>query len=165
MKKEYWVTALVVILVGGISFYGGMRYEMMKGIRLFTAGNGGGNAQFGQFRRGQNGQAGGTGAAAGRQGGGSAGGMRPVMGSILDQDDKSLTIKMLDGSTKIVLLSDTTAINKSTAGSRTDLTNGQQVVVFGTTNSDGSVTALNVSLGSTMMGTKQDQSSGSATQK
>jgi hypothetical protein len=51
-----------------------------------------------------------------------------------------------DGSTKIVLLSDTTTVNKATTGTLSDLTKGQQVAVFGQENSDGSVTAQTVQI-------------------
>lgn len=54
---------------------------------------------------------------------------------------------MPDGSSKIVFISESTAINKSTAGTKADLTTGEQITVFGTQNQDGSVTARNISIG------------------
>ena len=73
--------------------------------------------------------------------------MQPVRGQIISADNNSITVKMQDGSSKIVAISDKTTINKSTQGSKTDLTNGQEVTAFGTKNSDGSITAQIVSLG------------------
>lgn len=61
-------------------------------------------------------------------------------------DDKSITVKLQDGSSKIVLLSNTTAYNKSATGAKSDLKTGEKVAVFGTENSDGSVTARDVQL-------------------
>lgn len=61
-------------------------------------------------------------------------------------DSNSLTIKLQDGSSKIVILSDKTAYVKSDKASKTDLKAGETVAVFGTDNSDGSVTAQNVQL-------------------
>jgi hypothetical protein len=54
---------------------------------------------------------------------------------------------MQDGSTKIVLVSATTQITKSATGTQADLKTGENVVVTGTPNSDGSLTATNVQLG------------------
>ncbi len=73
-------------------------------------------------------------------------GGRPVVGEIISKDDKSITVKMADGSTKIVILSDSTTYSKTDTGSRDDLNVGTQVGVFGTDNSDGSVSAQNVQL-------------------
>ena len=73
-------------------------------------------------------------------------GNRPVTGEIISQDDKSITVKMTDGSTKIVILADSTTYSKTDTGSKDDLKVGVQVGVFGTDNSDGSVTAQNIQL-------------------
>jgi hypothetical protein len=61
-------------------------------------------------------------------------------------DDKSITVKLQDGSTKIVILSDTTSFSTSSTGSKSDLKTGDTVAAFGTPNSDGSVTAQNVQI-------------------
>jgi len=73
-------------------------------------------------------------------------GPQQVVGEILSQDDKSITVKMTDGSSKIIFFNDTTAINKSSVATKTDLKVGEKVAVFGPTNSDGSVTANNIQL-------------------
>ena len=46
----------------------------------------------------------------------------------------------------------TGSINKAAAATKADLTVGQRVAVFGTTNTDGSVTAANVQLNPMMRG-------------
>lgn len=125
------ITILVAVIVGGAAFFGGMQYQKMQ-----TPSFGGG-----RFARGVSGQNGQFGARAG---------MRPVSGEILSVDTTGITVKMPDGSSKIVILSNSTTINKASEGSKSDLKTGEQVTVFGTTNSDGSVTAQNVSLGNGM---------------
>ncbi len=67
------------------------------------------------------------------------------MGEILSEDDKSITVKMEDGSSKIVLISDTTQINKTDPGAKSDLTVGTKVGVFGVDN-NGTVTAQNIQI-------------------
>lgn len=69
-----------------------------------------------------------------------------VVGEIISQDSKSITVKLQDGSSKIVLLSDSATVSKTESGSKSDLKDGTTVAVFGTTNSDGSVTAQNIQL-------------------
>jgi|SRR3989339_108960 len=71
---------------------------------------------------------------------------RQAIGEIINQDDKSITVKMMDGSSKIILLSDSTNINKAAAGSREDLKVGEKVAIFGSDNTDGSLTAQNIQL-------------------
>lgn len=79
-----------------------------------------------------------------RFGGNGTNGQAPVLGSIVSQDSNSMTVKLQDGSTKLVLLSGNTAVSKTDPGSSSDLKTGDNVLVTGTTNSDGSVTAQNV---------------------
>jgi hypothetical protein len=130
MKQNMIVTLLVVaVVVGAAGFYGGMKYQQSKS---------GAGRQFGaQGGRGF----GGSGA-----GGANGGRFRPVTGAILSSDANSLTVKLTDGSTKIVLLTSSTQINKAQKAAQSDLTVGTQVAVFGTNNTDGSVTAQNVQL-------------------
>lgn len=126
------ITAILVLIVGALSFFGGMKYQQTKGR---------GANLIGQFTEGGNRQSG------ARFGGGAVNGAnRPVLGQIINLDDKSITVKMIDGSSKIVLIPDTAVISKTDTGAKTDLKTGINVGVFGTTNSDGSVTAQNIQL-------------------
>lgn len=69
-----------------------------------------------------------------------------TVGTILSMDDKSITVKMPDGSSKIVLFSDSTTYSNTVTSLKTDLKEGAEVSVFGTPNSDGSLTATNIQL-------------------
>ena len=136
MKNPMIMTIVIALVVGGVAFFGGIQYEKKQPIAPMQ----------GQFR-GPNGQVPG-----GFQGRGVAGqGLMPVSGEIIGQDNTSITVKMQDGSSKIVILSDDTKINKSSEGEMSDLKTGETVTTFGTINSDGSITAQNVSIGGNMM--------------
>ena len=123
--KVILIVAILLIVFGGGGFYAGMKYQQ---------------SQRGQFFRQFNGSQGGQNNQARRMG------FRPVTGEIISRDDKSITVKLQDGGSKIVLFSDSTSINKASEGSKDDLKAGEQVAVFGTDNSDGSVTAQNIQL-------------------
>jgi hypothetical protein len=133
-KNSLIITIIVAIIVGAAAFYGGMQYQ--KSQRASFVGN------QTLFRNGEGGNF------KGRFGNGNN---RPVIGEIINQDDNSITVKMQDGSSKIVILSDQTMINKASTGTKGDLKTGERVTAFGTTNADGSVTARNVSVGGAMM--------------
>jgi len=74
-------------------------------------------------------------------------------------DDKTLTVKMPDGTSRIVILSQATTFNKSTEGTKSDVTVGSRVAVFGANNPDGSVTAQTVSLNPMFRGVSNASSS------
>lgn len=124
--------SVILILVGlGVGFAGGYFFKNYQISRARSALGTNGNFQrFTGTRTGQNGAA---------RGG-------AVNGTILSMDAKSMTVKMSDGSTKIVLFSGLTTYSNTATASQTDLKTGSTVAVFGTPNSDGSVTASNVQI-------------------
>lgn len=124
-NKQLVITLIIVLVVGAAAFYGGMQYQKSQ------------RGTFGTRQFGQGGQF-------GNRSGGN--GFRPVVGEIIGQDPSSITVKLMDGSSKIVLFSDKTIINKSATGSVADLKTGQQVAAFGIQNQDGSLTAQNIQL-------------------
>ena len=69
-----------------------------------------------------------------------------VMGEIVSQDENSITVKIQDGSTKIVILGDSTKYSKTQNIDKGELSTGNQVRVFGGASSDVSITAQNVQL-------------------
>jgi hypothetical protein len=99
-----------------------------------------------------------TGTQAGRTGGQgnfqsrTNSGNRPVNGEVISQDDKSITVKMSDGSSKIILLSEKTVYNKTSEGSKSDVTVGDQITAFGSSNPDGSITAQMIGVGQGILG-------------
>jgi hypothetical protein len=71
---------------------------------------------------------------------------RPITGEVISKDDKSITVKTQDGGSKIIILSNTTIYSKTSEGTIQDITVGENVGVFGTENSDKSMTAQNVQI-------------------
>lgn len=147
-SKGIIVTVVIAAIVGVAAFFGGIKYQQLQPR----------NTAFGQFGGGRFAQGNGPqGTASGRRGGfGGA-----VIGEVVSQDANSLTVKLADGSSKIVNLSGTTTYSKSTAGSVSDLTTGTRVAIFGSSNSDGSVTAQNVSINPMVRIGQNGQSRGS----
>lgn len=127
---------IIAVVVAAVGFFGGMQYQKSQVPQGF------GQGQLGMMRNGGNNGAGGPGAI-GRRG---IYGMRPVAGQIIGKDSNSVTVKMPDGSSKIVILSSQTKVVQTATASLNDLTTGQTIAVFGTPNSDGSVTAQNIML-------------------
>ncbi|MBN1168369.1 hypothetical protein JXA63_00610 [Candidatus Woesebacteria bacterium] len=78
-------------------------------------------------------------------------GLRPVNGEILDKSDDSITVKLSDDSSKIILITEDSSINKTEEGSIDDLSEGESIVVFGEENSDGSITAQNIQIGTRIL--------------
>ncbi len=116
------VAGLVVVAI--VAFYGGMKYGQGSAA---TATTGQGRGQFGQGRGGRNG-----------------GGV--TAGQILNQDANSITVQLRTGGSIIVFLSGSTQVAKTVDGSSKDLTTGEQVVVNGTANPDGSITAQSIQI-------------------
>jgi len=132
MNKQI-VTIIIVIAVGTLGFFGGIKYQESKSINNRFNGN------LQNTRTFQNGQQNG-------QNQMRRSGFRPVIGEIINQDENSITVKLVDGSSKIVLLSEKTIYNKAETATKTDLKKGERVNVFGTENTNGSVTAQNIQL-------------------
>lgn len=133
MKKILPIFIVVVLIVGGVCFFAGMKYGQSKNSFL---------KNFPNFDGAQSWQRQQTGTGFGRMS--DRGGF--ISGEIISKDEKSITVKLPDGGSKIIFFSDTTTIAKSTDGSASDLENGKTVMVSGTSNSDGSVTAANIQI-------------------
>lgn len=123
---------VITVVVGGLAFFGGVQYQISQqptGGRSFM------NGQQRIMERS------GTGTSIRRMGNG-----QPVSGEIINIDDTSLTVKLADGSSRIVLINNKTIFNKTATVEKSELKVGEKVGVFGTVNSDGSVSAQSVQL-------------------
>jgi len=125
--KKIIIWIVVLIVVAGGSFYGGMKYQASKKPSA---------ASFGQFRNGA-----GVNARTGQAVGAGA-----IMGQVLSIDNQSMTVQMRDGSSKVVILSSSTGVSKQASGAIGDVKIGNEVSVIGTTNTDGSVTAQTIQI-------------------
>lgn len=153
MKKNPLLTTLVAAIAAGLIGLGIGFYAGKAGIGATMMANNAGSPSQGN-------QAGGNrfqGGARGQNGTGFAN-RNGVAGQIIASDDKSLTVKMPDGSSKIVLISSSTIYENTTKATQSDAKTGTQVRVIGTTNSDGSVTANTVMLNPVMFGQMPGQS-------
>lgn len=132
--KSAHIGAIVLglALVGGGAFYGGTLYAKS------STGGGAGS--------GRTGAPGGRGTFQFTGGPGGRGGMNFTNGEVVTKDDTSLTLKMMDGGSKVVFLSASTTVSKMTTGTLDDVSEGTNVSVNGTMNSDGSITASMIQL-------------------
>lgn len=119
-KKTIVIAGIAVLVLVGLSFWSG-RMTAPK-IRGGVFGQMGQTGQMGQ-RNGQNNQR----------------AMKDneirVMGKIEKIEDKQLVVKTINGSTKIVLISESTAIKKMAEGNFSDIVVGQEIMVGGKQNS------------------------------
>lgn len=131
-NKNFIITAVIVAVVfGGGGFYGGMLFGKSQSP---AASN---QARFGQRQNGAS-QSGTNGAARRSTSGGFVG------GKIISKDDKSVTLQSPNGGSLIVFFADSTQVGKAATGTASDLVTGAQVMVNGTTNADGSITAKTI---------------------
>ena len=84
----------------------------------------------------------------GGQRGGRNGGANGTFaaGEVIAKDEKSITVKLRDGGSKLVFFSSTTPVMKAAAGTPQDLSVGEQVTATGTANQDGSLTAESIQI-------------------
>jgi len=140
-KKSIILSVVVGLLILAAGFFGGYFYQKKVGCGkngMPSGANGNpprtsGDSSSGAPNRGQGGP-------------GDAGGGPGTSGEIISKDNNKITVKLSDGSTKIVYFSDSTKISKTQTGNSSDLTVGIKVNVNGTTNSDSSITGQNIAI-------------------
>lgn len=144
------VVLLIVIAV--TSFFAGTKYQQRKSISGFNRqnpvmqGRGQGMGQDMAQNDTAQGVGRGTGAADTTKNRGQVAGFRQTVGEIISADDESITVKLADGSSKIILISDSTIINQSTTAAKTDLQVGTKVAVNGDQTNDGSITGKTIEI-------------------
>lgn len=134
-KKNIIILVIIALISLGAGFFGGIEYQKTKKVTFarpgMTAGNSAKNGTTNKY--------------------GANGSIRPVSGEITSVDNGTITVKLQDGSSKIIVLSGTTKIEVTTTGSTSDLKRGDTVSVIGTTDTSGTVTAQNVFVGGGLM--------------
>ncbi|MFA6534289.1 MAG: hypothetical protein WCT37_03910 [Patescibacteria group bacterium] len=134
MRKIALIIAATAIVAGCGGFYGGLKYEQIKGpaaaFAAFRDGNGAGANFAGRVGVNRTGQA----------------GAGLVNGDIIAADNQSITVKTRDGSSKIIFYSPTTSVGKFVTGAASDMKIGETVMATGKTNTDGSVTADSIQI-------------------
>jgi len=126
--KKIWVVVIVVVCAG-VFFYIGMVYG--KNTAQSSAG-GRGTFVLSSSTRGF----------AGRFGSGAGG--TGTTGQIISIGNGSLTVQLPNGNSQVVFYSSSTMIVEPTQVPASALKSGSQVVVAGTSNSDGSMTAQTI---------------------
>jgi hypothetical protein len=140
MKNKIIISFVVgIIVVGGGAFYAGTKYAGSNRVPSgnFTSQMSGSQNGFGMGMRGGQGLSGVT------------------VGEIISKDDTSITVKLPGGGSKIVFFSDKTAVTKNTTSSIADIVINENVVVNGSANTDGSINAQTIQLGSSFSGFRQ----------
>jgi len=146
MIKKILPIIVVLILVAG-AFYSGMKYGQSKTIVDYS------RADFQSLRnlspeerqqRMQQMGAAGIGFQGNRSDNQAGSGF--LSGEIIAKDDKSVTIKLRDGGSKIVFYSETTEVTKFVNGTAADLEIGKTITANGKTNQDGSITVQSIQL-------------------
>lgn len=131
-SKNIIIVVVVAAVFAAGGFFGGIKYQQGKAASAATAAR----ANFAAGSAGGFGRRGGAGGAAG-------GGF--VTGQLLSMDSSSVTIKLPNNAgTKIVFYSGSTQISQPQPVQATELKTGENLVITGTPNSDGSVTAQSI---------------------
>ena len=144
-KQSIIVSCVVVLLLLGGAFYGGMRYDRVK-IPL-PSGGFASMANLSQEERQTRMQQFGVNVnGAARQRGAQAGGGGFTNGEIIAKDDQSVTLKLVDGGSKIIFFSGETKVTKSVDGTMEDVKMGANVMAIGSANQDGSITAQTIQI-------------------
>jgi hypothetical protein len=131
------VIAIIAVAAGAAGFWGGIMYQKSKQPNF-----GPGNFNRTGDRVTMMGQ--GNNLANQKRNGVANGGM--IAGEITARDEKSITVRTRDGSSKIVIIGSATKFTQSQETTITDAKTGESVVISGTANTDGSFTAESVML-------------------
>lgn len=136
------ILALSIILSLCVGYYAGTKHKSNNKQEFVNQFNQRNRDQFGGSRQ--------STGALGQRPAGVPGGFRPIIGEIIANDGKTVTVKLNDGSSKLVLIGSSTTISTAQVTDISSLKTGEKVSVFGTQNQDGSTTAQNIQLNPVM---------------
>ncbi|MFZ3074157.1 MAG: hypothetical protein WA093_03455 [Minisyncoccales bacterium] len=132
-NKSIAIAVVAAAVLTGAGFFGGALYQKSQTVK--PGRNFGGPGAAGIESSSSN---------ITRRSGGLQGGF--TSGDIVSKDSDSITLKLRDGGTRIIFYSNSTQISKQTGGTVDDLAVGLSIMVTGTANSDGSISAQSISL-------------------
>jgi len=135
MNKQIIINLIIGVSVGVLAFIGGLKYAEMNPAKIAPSQYGQGN-----FRMMQNG----SGSAQKQTG--TRMGFRPIFGEVLSIDENTMTVKLSDGSTKIVVLTDKSAASTQTEVKISDIKEGTKVSVMGAEGEGNTITAQSIVL-------------------
>jgi len=141
MKKALSIIMAIIILGSG-TFYGGMKYQQNKSSLGDSSRQNFQNLSAEQRQQILQGNI--VNSLGERED--KISGQNFLTGEVIAKDEESLTLKIPEGGSKIVFLSDSTQISKTTYGSISDIEIAKQIKVIGEQNSDGSYTAKTIQL-------------------
>lgn len=164
------LTALLMALIlGGVGFYVGIRVEKSQtastggvGSAFARAFSGTGSRTSGSGSTSRTGGFPGSGSFASRLGAAFGGVGAGTVGSVSSVDGKTIYVREAGGNTVKVRLSSATSISKSEPVSRKKLYPGDEVVVSGSTSSNGTVNATSVTDSGAGSGGSTGSSTGAA---
>ncbi|MHB9019778.1 MAG: hypothetical protein ACYC3G_02835 [Minisyncoccota bacterium] len=139
-KKNIIIMAVGSLVVMSLVFYGGMRFDVRN--KSFVNTRGSFSGQFDIQGSGMQKFSGQNEGVFNRIGGINNG----TSGEVIAKDDKSITVKLKDGGSKIIFYSDKTLVLKMATTSINNISIGGQVVISGSSGQDGSISAESIQL-------------------
>ena len=130
MQTKIIIVALIII-VGIAAFFGGVKYQQAQAgssRQFYLHGGQGGNMGLRRF------------------GGQGNANFQATRGQVVSVDTNNITLKLQDGSTKLINLSGSTRYMKEDQAASSDIKSGTTIMVIGSTNSDGSISAQDVQI-------------------
>jgi hypothetical protein len=145
MKKNIIIGVAVVALIGAGCFYGGLTYGKggKPGVNNFGKGD---FANLTESERAERFAQMGNGVNPIGQRTNRIGGADMIGGEIISIDDVSITVKLPDNGSKIIYISASTKVSKMIEGNLEDLASGTSIMINGTTDSDGNITAETIQI-------------------
>jgi hypothetical protein len=128
MKKN-WLTIVLCVVCAIVFFFVGMFYGKGTASTSSLAGRGFSSSS-----------ARGLGGSRSGSGGGFA------SGQVAAKDSQTITLQLPNGNSEVVFYSSSTQVIKPTAAALSDVVNGTQVMIGGTQNADGSLTAQSIQI-------------------